>query len=183
MAEWSADTSATRRSGMGTEPITDQWVWAAMSPELTDAEKKLRDVFVNEFQVDGNAFKAAIRTGFQAAFAKDYAAKFMAETYVLQRIEAVRQLKLDEHKSEAFDKNIVRDVLRKIAQDESANHSARVAAAAKMAAILGMDKPVEVKNEHTHKGGVLMVPAIANLDDWQEVAMKSQAKLVADART
>lgn len=153
-----------------------------MSPELSDMEKQLRDNFVREYLTDGNPYKAAIRVGFQAAFAKDYAAKFMNESYVLQQIESVRQRKVPEATLDAYDKNIVRDVLRRTAQDEFAPHAARVAAASKMAAILGMDKPTEVKNEHTHKGGVLMVPAIANLDDWEAVAKTQQAKLAADVR-
>lgn len=109
---------------MASVPPSSDWAWMQMSPELSDMEKQLRDNFVREYLTDGNPYKAAIRVGFQAAFAKDYAAKFMNESYVLQQIESVRQRKVPEATLDAYDKNIVRDVLRRTAQDEFAPHAA-----------------------------------------------------------
>jgi hypothetical protein len=34
----------------------------------------------------------------------------------------------------------------------------------------------------THRGGVLMVPMIADVNNWEDVAQTSQKKLVSDAR-
>lgn len=153
-----------------------------MEPELTEREKELRNKFVDEYLVDYNGFKAAQRVGFQAAFAKDYALKFLSESYVAQRIKAVEHAKTDPVAVEKYNKERVIATLIEVMTCDWAKHSARVAASAKLAAIYGMDKPVETKNEHTHKGGVLMVPAIANLDDWEAVAKASQAKLAADVR-
>lgn len=162
---------------------TDQWVWAAMEPELTERERALRDLFVNEYLVDYNEFRAAQRCGFQASFAKDYAIKFMNESYVQKRIKAVEHGPIDGPSKDKYDKERVRAILMKEALDPSSTGSARVSAAAKLAVILGMDAPTKTINENVNKGGVLMVPAIANLDDWQAIAQASQAKLVADART
>lgn len=159
-----------------------QWAWAAMSPELTDREKALRNAFVDEYLIDYDETAAAQRVGFQVGFAKDYAVRFMNESYVRQRIEFVKHSKVDTIKMEQFDKETVRAVLRKEMHNNFGTAAARVQAAAKMAAILGMDKPVETKHDHTHKGGVLMVPAIANLNDWEALATESQQKLVSDAR-
>jgi hypothetical protein len=161
----------------------NNWTWAAMEPELTEREKALRDVFVNEYLVDYDIIKAAQRCGFQHSFAKDYGIKFWNESYVQKRIELVKHSRVDEKQMEEFDRATVRAVLRKEMQNQFNSGAARVAAAAKMASILGMDKPVETPAEGEHRGGVLMVPAIANMNDWEAVAQASQAKLVADART
>lgn len=160
----------------------DQWAWAAMDAELTDREKALRNMFVDQYLIDYDEIAAAQRCGFQVGFAKDYALKFMSEAYVRQRIEIVKHTKVDEKKMEQFDKETVRSILRKEMHNPHTTGAARVQAAAKMAAILGMDKPVENKTTHIHKGGVLMVPAIANVNDWESMAKASQEKLVSDAR-
>ncbi len=162
--------------------LDEQWLNAAMEPELSERERALRDLFCNEFLVDEHPVKAAQRCGFQIAFAKDYAEKFMNEAYVQKRIQELKHTPVDAGKMEQYDKETVRAVLRREMQNENSTGAARVQAAAKMAAILGMDKPVEVKNEHTHKGGVLMVPAIANLNDWEAAATASQTQLASDAR-
>lgn len=160
----------------------DNWTWAAMAPELDPQEKALRDRFVEEFLVDGNAYLAALRVGFQAGFAKDYSAKFFNEPYVQQRLEHLKQNPGEAKQVEKYDKNLVMATLRTVATNQFEKGAARVAAAAKLAAIYGMDKPVEKKTTITHKGGVLMVPAIANLDDWEAIAKQSQEKLLADVR-
>jgi len=160
----------------------DQWAWAAMDVELTQREKDLRNAFVDQYLIDFDEVAAAQRVGFQVAFAKDYAIKFMAEAYVRQRIEIVKHMKVDEKKMEQFDKETVRAILRKEMHNPHTSGAARVQAASKMAAILGMDKPTETRLTHTHKGGVLMVPAIASVNDWEAVAKSSQEKLVSDAR-
>lgn len=160
----------------------EQWAWAAMDVELTPREKALRDAFVEQYLIDYDEVAAAQRVGFQVAFAKDYAIKFMAEAYVRQRIEVVKHIKVDEKKMEQFDKETVRAILRREMHNSHTSGAARVQAASKMAAILGMDKPVENKMTHIHKGGVLMVPAIANVNDWEAMAKSSQEKLVSDAR-
>jgi hypothetical protein len=154
-----------------------------MEPELTARERELRDLYVNEYLVDYDPVKAAQRCGFQQSFAKDYAVKFMQESYVQKRIEFMKHQKVDEKSIDEYDKQRVRAVLMKEAHDSSSTGSARVSAAAKLAVILGMDAPTKIQTDNTHKGGVLMVPAIANISDWEAVAQASQAKLVADART
>ncbi len=163
---------------------TDDWVWAAMEPELTEIEKELRIRFVDEYLVDYNVTLAASRVGFQFDFAKDYGAKFIRESFVQKLIKQKEHAKAVDPKAvEEYNKARVIATLVKVMEDGGAKHSARVSAAAQLKGIYGMDKPVVAKNEHTIKGGVLMVPAIANLDDWEAVAKAQQAKLVADVRS
>ena len=163
---------------------TDDWTWAQMDPELTEREKGLRDLFVNEFLVDYDPFKAAQRCGFQISFAKDYAAKFMGESYVQKRIKQLEQSKPSAGEGKETEYNIRRIRQGLIEQafyhGPGSSHAARVSALAKLAVIYGMDAPTKIEN--THKGGVLMVPAIANLNDWEAAAQLSQQQLVSDAR-
>lgn len=164
-------------------PDTSQWQWAAMEPELNQREKDLRNLFVNEYLVDYNPIEAAQRCGFQYAFAKDYAIKFLNESYVQRRIKELEHTKPPAPKQlEEYNKERVIAGLMREAHNVMTTGSCRVAALSTLAKIYGMDKTPELKPDHTHKGGVLMVPAIANLDDWEQVAQASQAKLVADVR-
>ena len=48
-----------------------------MEPEPFGQEKALRDLFVQEYIKDFDPFQACLRVGFQAAFAVEYAKKFM----------------------------------------------------------------------------------------------------------
>ena len=162
----------------------DQWTWAAMEPALNEHERKLRDHFVNEYLVDYNEVRAAQRCGFQISFAKDYAIKFMQESYVQKRIKEVEQQQpVEDKRLEEYNKKRITAILMKEAMDPNSTGSARVAAAGKLAVIYGMDAPTKIEATNTHKGGVLMVPAIANINDWEAIAQASQAQLVADART
>lgn len=160
----------------------DMWSWATRDPILSETERALRDLFVTEYLVDYNEVKAAQRCGFQMGFAQDYAKKFLSESYVQKRIQDITHANVDEKKMDQFDKETVRSVLRREMQNQMGTAAARVAAAAKMAAILGMDKPVEVNNNHSHKGGVLVVPGISSINDWEAAAQASQTQLVSDAR-
>lgn len=166
-------------------PDSSQWVWAAMEPELTEREKQLRDLFVNELLVDeSDPIAAAQRCGFQAAFAKDYAIKFMNEAYVRKRIQEVKHLKVDPISVNQYDKQTIRAVLRREMQNQFGTPAARVAAAAKMQDLIEKDEAA-AKNASNKslRGGVLIVPAIANLDEWESIAMASQEKLEANVRS
>ena len=164
----------------------NDWDWAMMEPELSDTEKQLRDLFVTEYLVDYNALAAAQRCGFQHAFAKDYAVKFMDEAYVRKRIKEVEQSKpaAGEEKEEEYNKRRIKQALIEQAfyNGPGSSHAARVSALAKLAVIYGMDAPTKVDNTVTHKGGILMVPAISDVNNWETVAKESQQNLASDAR-
>lgn len=168
------------------EKLTDQWDWAVMEPELTERERALRDLFCNEYLVDFNSVAAAQRCGFQHSFAKDYAIKFMQEAYVQRRIKYLEQSApvVGAKKEDEFNIRRIRAALLEQAyfHGPGSSHAARVSALAKLVSIYGMDAPTKAEILNVHKGGVLMVPAIANLNDWEAAAQASQAKLVSDAR-
>ncbi|ARB11146.1 terminase small subunit [Pseudomonas phage JG054] len=111
-----------------------------MEPELSEQEKALRDLFVQEYVKDFDPFQACLRVGFQAAFAVEYAKRFMSEPYVLRRIaELQRSTPENEDAQSREDKALVLSVLRQAAQNGP--YASRVQAAAKLASILGLDRP------------------------------------------
>ncbi|MFA7523101.1 MAG: hypothetical protein WCY71_09285 [Halothiobacillaceae bacterium] len=111
-----------------------------MEPELSEQEKALRDLFVQEYIKDFDPFQACLRVGFQAAFAVEYAKRFMSEPYVLRLIaELQRSTPENEDAQSREDKALVLSVLRQAAQNGP--YASRVQAAAKLASILGLDRP------------------------------------------
>ncbi len=73
--------------------------------------------------------------------------------------------------------------LMKEAHNQFNSGAARVAALAKLMSHYGMDAPAKTQNEHLHRGGVMMVPAIADINDWELAATNSQTRLVQEARS
>lgn len=63
------------------------------------------------------------------------------------------------------------------------SHSARVAAWTRIAAIIGADKP-EKEDDPLKKvrGGVMMIPMAATIEQWEQAAVGSQAQLKAAVR-
>lgn len=158
------------------------WDSRVMEPELSPREKALRDVFVKEYLVDYDPFQASLRVGFMRSFAEDYAKRLMSEPYVQRKItELQRTEPADEKEQAKQDKLLTLNTLRQAAQNGP--FASRVAAAAKLAAILGMDAPVKTSQEIMHKGGVMMVPGLASLDAWEGAAQQSQERLVQEARS
>lgn len=156
--------------------------WVHMEPEFTEQEKAVRNRFVDEYLVDFSPLNAARRVGFSNAFAEQYAKRFMQEAYVRNRIEAMKhKTNVDEEALEEYDKRRIRQQLMREAHDQFNTGAARVAALSKLMSLYGMDAPLKMKQEIEHRGGVMMVPAIANLNDWERTAMTSQQKLVASA--
>lgn len=157
------------------------WDPLVMQQELSPAEKQLRDTFVGEYLKDYDAWAAAVRTGYLRTVAHDYAALLMQEPYVQREIERRRAL-LPENPKDVVrnEQHIVKQRLFQEAhyKGPGSSHSARVSALAKLCNILDMDGTTKVKSEITHKGGVMMVPAIASIDDWEKQAAASQDKLI-----
>ena len=160
------------------------WAEGAMAPALSDREKQLRDRFVSEYLIDFDQVAACLRVGFMASMAAEWSQKLMDEPYVRQKITAHMNAVADDPKLEAeTTKRHIRAELLKQAhyRGPGASHSARVTALSKLAAFYGMDAPVTTKLEHLHRGGVMAVPGIATVDDWQAAATKSQENLAKDS--
>lgn len=166
------------------EDFLSFWEEGAMAQELSDSEKKLRNQFVDEYLLDFSQTAAAIRIGFSASFAQTYAEKFMAEPYVRKRIMELQNAMAGDEKAEAdLDRRRIRAALMREAhyKGPGSSHAARVSALSKLAAIRDMDAPTKLKIDSNMRGGVMMVPAIANIEDWEKAAQASQGALQAES--
>lgn len=155
---------------------------AVRGEELDPVERQLRDLFVQEYLYDRDRIKAAKRCGFAEAFAKHYAELFWGEPYVQQRLrqEEERIANGEKEDLDKQDEKLVRATLRQLAQVGST--TSRVSAAAKLAVILGMDAPAKSEQTVTHRGGVMAIPAIADINEWEAQAGKLQAELAQAAK-
>jgi hypothetical protein len=169
---------AENDSGRYWDPLVMQ---QAMSPQ----EKALRDKFVTEYLVDYDAWAACIRVGFLKTVAIEYAQHFMQEPYVQQEIARKQQAEAGDPKTqEAVERRLVKQWLIQEARYKGpgASHAARVAALGQLKNLLEMDGTKKSKKEITHRGGVMMVPAISNIDEWEKAAAAEQDKLIESSR-
>ena len=119
-----------------------------VAPELSASEKALRDLFVQEYLKDYDAFCSCLRCGFHAAYAVEYAKQFMQEPYVQQKIKSFELDRGIENEGDR-DRNLVLSTLRKQMQyaGQGASHAARVNAAVNFAKLIGMEPPTKTRSE------------------------------------
>lgn len=115
-----------------------------MADTLTKQERALRQRFVEEYLADYDAFAAAIRLGYQEAFAQQYAKQFLTEPYTLKLIKEKEAefgilTEEDQHR-----KKIVAGLYRE-AHSRFNSGSARVAALTQLAKIIGIEAPVKTE--------------------------------------
>lgn len=163
---------------MGFENDSTAWAdMAAQQPELNEREKALRDLFVDEYLKDYDPYRAALRCGFMASFAKEYAARFMSEPYVQKRISELGDTLLADEETQR--KRTLQALIREAHYTgPGSSHAARVSALSKLAHILKMEpeKDSGAKGNGVD-GGVMMVPEMTDPDSWSEMAEKSQQTL------
>ena len=117
-----------------------------LADTLTKQEKALRQRFVAEYLADYDAFAAAIRLGYQEAFAQQYAKQFLTEPYTLKLIKEKEAefgilTEEDQHR-----KKIVAGLYRE-AHSRFNSGSARVAALTQLAKIIGIEAPVKTEQQ------------------------------------
>lgn len=117
-----------------------------MADTLTKQERALRQRFVEEYLADYDAFAAAIRLGYQEAFAQQYAKQFLTEPYTLKLIKEKEAefgilTEEDQHR-----KKIVAGLYRE-AHSRFNSGSARVAALTQLAKIIGIEAPVKTEQQ------------------------------------
>ena len=125
-----------------------------LADTLTKQEKALRQRFVAEYLADYDSVGAAIRLGYQEAFAQQYAKQFLTEPYTLKLIREKEAefgilTEEDQHR-----KKIVSGLYRE-AHSRFNSGSARVAALTQLAKIIGIEAPVKTQQ---------VLPKIGNTD-------------------
>lgn len=151
--------------------------------DLSMRERALRDLFVKEYLVDFDSVSACMRCGFQSMMATQYAQRFMEEPYVQRKLaqEQMRVVEAGDDDRDSMEKQrIIAGLLREAHyRGPGSSHAARVAALGKLATIKGLDR--EAKVQPGDSSGVMQVPGIASLDEWENVAQQSQEKLAHDS--
>jgi hypothetical protein len=161
------------------------WDPLVMQQALSPQEKALRDKFVTEYLVDYDAWAACIRVGFLKSVAIEYAGHFMQEPYVQQQIALRQQGEPGNTKEqEAIERRLVKQWLIQEARYKGpgASHSGRVQALGHLKNMLDLDGTKKVKKDVTHRGGVMLVPAISSVDEWEKAAAVEQDKLIEASR-
>lgn len=144
-----------------------------MADSLTKQEKALRQRFVAEYLEDYDPVGAAIRLGYQEAFAQQYAKQFLAEPYtrkLLKEKEAQFGILTEEDQHR---KKIVAGLYRE-AHSRFNSGSARVAALTQLAKIIGIEAPVKTEVKVTDTA-----PDMSHLTLEEKLAIKK--KLYPDA--
>ena len=146
---------------------------------LDPRQKALRDLFVSEYLIDYNQTAAAMRCGFPREFAVQYAQKFMEEAYVQQKLKSLEMTPSDPAAEEAYNRQRIKQQLFREAyyKGPGSSHAARVSALSQLKQLYGMDAPKKAEVELKHRGGVMQVPAVAALEDWEAAAVASQEAL------
>lgn len=166
------------------------------------ADKNRWDEFVTTYIVDYDSYAACIRCGYQGEEALEFAKQFMQEPYVrnaIKILEAHRTAKFlsEPEKGSAEESNyselppsyiplseeqekqmIVSSLMREAHYTgPGASHAARVSALNALAKIKGIEKPEQEEDANLIRGGVMIVPAVGTLDDWEKAAGNQQAEL------
>lgn len=152
-----------------------------MEPKMSSDERALKDLFVQQYIIDYNEYNAALRMGLAPSVAATYCKQLLDDGYVQREIVRLRrEEQIDEKAQRAQDRELAFATLRKVM--EIGSPAAMVAATRVMADMHGFNAPIKTQNEHSHRGGVMMVPAIADIEEWEKAAAASQEKLVEAAQ-
>lgn len=146
-------------------------------------EKALRDFYIKEYLVDYDEVAAATRVGYPKAIAREFAAKFMGEPYVLRRIKE-QEGNVDPNSDDAdvVKKRIMAALMREANyRGPGSSQSARVAALSRLATLNGMDPINKPKDSEVPLGeGTFVVPGVMTPEQWEQAAASQQEALVAD---
>lgn len=144
---------------------------------LTEEEYLLRKEFAKLFCRHHNAHSACVELGFAQPYVDDWAKALMADCVVRKLIHEEQEFLASEKGLKTVEQEVI-NKLRALGDLEGpgSSHGARVSAWTNVGRLLGMET-TKTETNVTHKGGVMMVPALTNPDQWGELAAPSQAKL------
>ena len=160
--------------------MMDLVVASEQQPELDVNDIKLRETFAEMFCYYGNAMEAVISMGIAQPFAKAWGDKFLSEdiTHQLIRKRYDHLTSLDGLTERA---NLCVSKLMRLGDydGEGFSHSARVAAWTNVAKITLEQAQVAALAEQGGGalGGVMVVPALLDADEWGTFSEKSQDEL------
>jgi hypothetical protein len=167
---------------------------------LSDAMKHRRDVFIREYLRDFNGAQAWLRMkaevdpeeqhkSWTPAQAAEYAYQLRNEPYVAQRIAQL--IDAMEATNMLSEQRVLAMAIREAElQGIGAKHAARVSAVGMLMDYLSMSSKAKAAAQRANpaggtggpRGGVMVVPDVASVDDWEAAAAQAQAKLKEEVR-
>lgn len=154
-----------------------------MAPEPSMGAKAMMDRFVREYLRDYDAVAACIRLGYNKHSAEAFATQFLESPHVQRGIKNSEEAETEDEDDPDVRKRKIIAALNREAHyfGPGSSQGARVAALAQLAKINGMEQN---KVEHSHKGGVMLVPSTAtDVDRWSNDAVANQKTLHEDNAT
>jgi phage terminase small subunit len=146
-----------------------------MSPDMLER----RDRFVDGLILGMSKYQAAIYAGAPPRSAHKEGSNLYCEPYVQERFRTLREA--IEEENLITRKELLLNV-KSIAFDDREQGGARVGASSLLAKVMGYEAPTKIQAEVEHKGGVMMVPMAAGLEDWEATAGGAQRQLKEDVR-
>lgn len=146
---------------------------------ISETRKNQSLEFIEHYLACFNATEAARRMGYAGTSASTQGHELLHLPFTKGELKK----RYDQHAED--NKEIRQQVILMLMREsndfsDSASHRARVAAIAQLSKILGMEQ-INLKADVSHRGGVMLVPMVNSLDEWQKAAQVSQAALMADA--
>lgn len=170
-----------------TKPILPWTRSIEYEANLTEDEIAIRNAVVKEYLFDYSWVNACKRVGMNSAMAIDYAKRFQDDGYCQKRIKELQEQKatssnMTRKQEEELERQRIIEGLRFESQNTGpgSSQSARVAAYKQLCAIYGFEAPKQQKVEVGVSSGVMLVPMVGSMDDWEKAANASQTKLQED---
>ena len=146
-----------------------------MSPEMLER----RHLFVEAILRGATRKSAALYAGVPARSAAKEGSNLYNEPYVQGLLAELREAMEEEQLLTR--KELILEA-KSIFMDESQQGGARVGAGSLLAKIMGYAAPTKIQAAVEHKGGVMMVPMVGSVDDWEAQASGAQKQLKEDVR-
>lgn len=145
---------------------------------LSDNDILLRKEFAKLFCDTHNAITACKELGLALPYVEDWARTFMGCAVTRSFIKEEQAYRATEEGLKDAHAEVYTQ-LRALGNyiGPGTSHSARVTAWVQYGKFLGMDQPTKTEAEVVHKGGVMLVPALTNPDEWSQLAALSQTAL------
>lgn len=139
---------------------------------------KRRDDFIKYLLEGHNQYSAALLAGVPKASARKVSSELWHEPYVQEQLRTLREQMEEEdlitRKEQLLD-------LKRIAFNVHGGTQGRVQAHALIAKVMGREAPTKVEATVVD-GGVMVVPGASSVDEWEQAAAASQAKLKKEVR-
>lgn len=146
------------------------------SVQLSQEQVNLRQRFVSEYLRDMDALKACLRLGYSISYAKDSAKNLLHDPYVQYLLAAKNdspQSSKEQYSTNITAKNQAKAALMAII-NSGYDEKAKVAA---LKLKFQLDRE-EQNASGVESSGVMIVPGIDSVADWERTAMHTQEKLM-----